>query len=107
MSIRRISSVFALGLLAYCFGSGRATAATAAASFGVTATVQASCLASLRPDHAGTTSATSAVSVACSHPVSYDVRVFAERSARPPLISMVRAGSDRAVAWWAQLPTLT
>lgn len=106
MSTYPASSFFALGLLASCFGSRPAVAATAVASFSVTATVQASCLASLRPDHAATISATSAVSVTCAHPVSYDVSVTTERSARPLLVLTEPWVPEPAVARSAQRPSL-
>jgi hypothetical protein len=98
MSMHRISSVLALGLLASSFGSGPAVAATAVASFGVTATVQASCRASLMPDRAATMGAASAASVACSHPVSYTVSVSAERSAGTTPVSLETGVFDPSVA---------
>jgi len=54
ISIHSASSVLAFGLVA-CIASQPAPAATASASFGVSATVQASCGVSFRPDPAATT----------------------------------------------------
>src|SRR5947209_4086661 len=84
MSMHRISAVLALGLLASCFAPEQAVAATAVASFGVSAIVEGSCRASLRPD--ATMTAASAVSVACSQGVSYHVSVSAERFTTPILV---------------------
>src|SRR4051812_27776494 len=102
MSMHRISAVLALGLLASCFASEQAFAATAAASFGVSAIVQGSCRASLSPDRA-TIAATSAVSVTCSHAVSYHVSVAAERFTAPNLVPLGRGLPKSAVAPPAQL----
>jgi spore coat protein U-like protein len=73
-------SVFAVGFLALELGSRTAAPATASASFGVYATVQASCLASvsstrLRTDAVQPKSAN--IEVNCSNSVQYSVSVSA------------------------------
>ena len=98
MSNHPVLSVFGVGLVACCFGSRPAIAATAAASFGVSAIVQESCRVSFPPDRIATTSAESAVSVTCTHPVSYSVRVTAERSIRPTVVAPAAGGPDRSNA---------
>jgi len=103
ISIHSASSVLAFGLVA-CIASQPAPAATASASFGVSATVQASCGVSFRPDPAATTGVTSAVSVTCSHAVSYNVSVSPGRSTTPTLVPLETEGPDPAVVRSARLP---
>jgi spore coat protein U-like protein len=71
-------SVFALGFLAFGLAPRAAVAATATASFTVTATVQANCLVSasampFRVYTGAVLNATSGVSVTCTHPTPYNV----------------------------------
>jgi spore coat protein U-like protein len=73
---------FSLGFLASGLGSRPVLAATSIASFAVTATVQAGCQVSAPATAFGiyTTAganATSAVSVACTHPTAYSVDLSA------------------------------
>lgn len=79
MSVRFPSPVFALAILAPALAIGSIHAATASASFSVSATVQASCLAAvtaraLRTYNAAADAA-SAVLVACSNSAPYSVSV--------------------------------
>ena len=77
MSVRFPSPVFALAILAPGLAIGSIHAATASASFSVSATVQASCLATVSaPEiraNVAPTDAASAVSVACSNSAPYSV----------------------------------
>jgi spore coat protein U-like protein len=71
-------SVFALGFLALGLAPRPVVAATASASFGVSATVLATCLVSAAPMRFGTytgvaVSGTSSVSVTCTNPTPYNV----------------------------------
>src|SRR4051794_15644756 len=73
-------TVFALNLLTAAFGARAAVAATSAASFGVTVTVQASCVASatfmvLGNYIAAVRNAESSVSVTCTNSIPYTVSV--------------------------------
>ena len=78
MLFKSVVSVFAVGFLALQLGSRTAASATASASFGVSATVQATCLASvssarLRTDASQPKSAN--VEVKCSNAIHYNVSV--------------------------------
>ena len=78
MLIKLAVPVFALSLLAFVLLPQPAVAAAASASIGVSATVQASCLASatsteLRTDSVPLESAASNVSVKCDNPTPYNV----------------------------------
>lgn len=81
------SVAFALGLLGMGLASNLAQAATATASFAVSATVVSSCQASPPPATAygtfaaGTTNAASAVVVTCTLPTPY--RVVARTASEP------------------------
>jgi spore coat protein U-like protein len=71
-------SAFALGFLAFGLAPRPAVAATATASFSVTATVLASCAVSAAPMRFGTytvaaVGAKSSVSVTCTNPTPYNV----------------------------------
>jgi spore coat protein U-like protein len=77
-SMKSALSVFALGFLAFGLAPRPAVAATASASFGVSATVLATCLVSAAPMKFGTytrsaVSAASSVSVTCTNPTPYNV----------------------------------
>ncbi len=77
MSVRFPSPVFALAILAPGLAIGSIHAATASASFSVSATVQASCLAAVTArairTYNAAADAASAVSVACSNFAPYSV----------------------------------
>lgn len=82
MSMRFALSIFALGILASGLALRTAAATTASASFGVTATVQASCRTTtnaiaFRTFAAAVVNTTSPVSVTCSNSVPYNVSLSA------------------------------
>ena len=78
--MRAVLKVFALSLPTALFGARPAVSATSTASFGVTVTVQASCLASATSILSGNyvaalRNAESAVSVTCTNSTAYTVSV--------------------------------
>jgi spore coat protein U-like protein len=81
MPLRDTFLVVALGLLASGSTIKPVAAATASASIGVSATVQASCLAAIMPitneARAAAADAASAVSVFCSNSVPYNIALDA------------------------------
>jgi spore coat protein U-like protein len=85
MSMRSALPVLALGILASGFVPKSAIAATASTSFGVSATVQYSCVAvanaaTFRTSPAGTVSMLSPVSVTCSNLVPYRISLSQARA---------------------------
>jgi len=82
MSVRTAFLVFAVGVLAFRSAIKPVAAATATASFSVSATVQASCIATVAPTairtYAAEALAASAASVTCSNSVPYNVSLNAE-----------------------------
>lgn len=82
MSVRFPSPVFALAILAPGLAIGSIHAATASASFSVSATVQASCVAAVTTtairNSTATEDAASAVAVDCSNSGSYSVSLDSE-----------------------------
>lgn len=106
MSMKLPSFVFALVFLALGPTSRPAAAATASTSFGVTATVEDNCLASLSAVKLGNyfsaiANATAAVSVNCTHSTSYNVRLSAAPA--PDAIVAIRktTGSGSALVGYA------
>ncbi|MGO9323741.1 MAG: spore coat protein U domain-containing protein [Terracidiphilus sp.] len=73
-----------------------AAAATASASFSVSATVQASCVAAVTPSaletHASESDATPAVAVSCSNSVPYKITLNAGAAGNPTIAFPLRSG---------------
>lgn len=91
-------SVFALGFLAFGLASRPAVAATASASFGVSATVQATCLVSASAVTSGiypgaVLNATSSVSVTCTHPTPYNAGFSAGLASGAAVVTQKMSGS--------------
>ncbi len=85
--MRNPCSVFAVGILASGLALKSASAATASASLGVSATVQASCRASatrmaLRISPGAAATSPSNLSVTCSHSIPYTVSLSAGTAPR-------------------------
>ncbi len=85
MIMKYPSFIFAICLSGLCFGSKQALAATATTSFGVSATVQASCRVSSAAREFGTYRAVteplmSGDAVHCSYPTAYNVLLSAGRA---------------------------
>lgn len=102
------SFAFALGFLASGLAPRPALAATASASFAVTATVQAACQVSSPATAFGVyttigTNATSAVSVACTHPTAYSVDLSAGLAAVDTATAQKIRGPASALLGYALL----
>jgi spore coat protein U-like protein len=97
-SMKSPLSVFALGLLAFGLAPRAAVAATATASFSVTATVQANCLVSASAKTFGiyngaVLKATSGVSVTCTHPTPYNVAFSAGLASGATEVTLKMSGT--------------
>jgi spore coat protein U-like protein len=102
MSVKSISSAFALVLLGSNPGSRLAPAATPTAFFGVSAVVQARCLVSASAltlsTHTGSGSnVTSTVSVNCTNATPYNISLSASPSNRAATASPTMAATDSAL----------
>jgi spore coat protein U-like protein len=91
-------SVFALGFLAFGPAPRLAVAATARASFGVSATVQAACLVSASAMTLGiytgaVLNAASGVSVTCTNPTPYNVGISAGLASDSAVVTRKMSGS--------------
>jgi spore coat protein U-like protein len=109
MSMKSIFTVFALGILASCLALMPALAATKTASFSVTATVQASCLASANTGALGTytsvgAKATSLVSVTCDNATPYNVDLSTRLATDAMVTTRMMTGSSPAILGNVQLP---
>jgi spore coat protein U-like protein len=109
MSMKSIFTVFALGILASCLALRPALAATKTASFSVTATVQASCLASANTGALGTytsvgANATSLVSVACDNATPYNVDLSARLATDATVTTRMMDGPSPAMLGNVLLP---
>jgi spore coat protein U-like protein len=110
VSVRFPAPVFALAILAPGLAIGSIHAATASASFGVSATVQASCLATVSAPatgaYAAATNAPSAVSVACSNSAPYSVSFDSGLVHDAAVALRPISGSGFALLGYAQGPNL-
>lgn len=99
-------SVFALSFLAFGLAPRPAVAATATASFSVTATVQANCLVSASAATFGVytgavLNAASGVSVTCSHPTPYNVGFSAGLASGAAVVTLKMSGSVSSLLGYA------
>jgi len=90
-------SVLALGFLAVGLAPRPLVAATASASFGVSATVLATCLVSAAPMRFGTytravLNATSSVSVTCTNPTPYNLSLSSGLTPGAPVVTPKMTG---------------
>jgi spore coat protein U-like protein len=96
MSMKSALSVFALSFLAFGLAPRPLVAATASASFGVSATVLATCLVSAAPVSGTYTrvalNATSSVSVTCTNPTPYNVSLSSGPAPGAPVVTPRMAG---------------
>lgn len=101
MSVRDALPVFVLGLLISTLTLNSANAATASASFGVSATVQATCRASAMRTSwiftGGQTNTKSPVSVTCSNGAGYNVNLNAGMGLGANLVLREMAGAGTAL----------
>jgi spore coat protein U-like protein len=102
MAVRGALPVFALGILVSGLAPRPAVAATANASFGVSARVEATCQASatgraFRIVTGGTATTTSPVSVNCSNGAQYNVKLDAENGFGANLALRQMIGSGTAL----------
>lgn len=105
MSVSCASSAFVLGLLVSGLTSKPARATTPAATFGVSAMVQATCLVSVSAVTFGNyadamANATTAVSVNCTHSTPYNVSLSAS-SENSPGLGIRKLATDSALLSYA------
>jgi len=106
MSMISTLTIIALGILASSLAPGPAGAAPASASFGVTATVQASCRTTanaiaFRTYAAAAVNTASLVSVTCSNSVPYNVSLNAETGLVDPVAIRETTASSAALPAYA------